>query len=515
MSADLAGLLQACTQAQRAADWERATVLAQQAVALAPEDPLAGLSLAECALRRPSGVQEAHDIVTRHWDAVLADRALARKAWEALMRACDHDRLAQLPPVLSLYTDVDPAIVPFMPVPLRRLSGTAAEYDALIAFQGRWAEQAMAQAAADPLPPAVPVAKSRPRIGLLTERWLPMIVQALDPVVDGLRKHFDLFGYCAPVADRNGATGKLLRRLHRVSEATSMRALALAVQEDGIDLLIDLNGLQQSGSLSAVMAWRPAPVQIIWLARPSPLPLPVVDLQLLDPHLLAPTPWHAESARLLPNAWACFHRPASLAIDPEPPSARTGMITVGTMQPPEYLREETIALWARVLLAIPKSRFLMIRPECASPIIAANLTRAFGRHGVAADRLAFERNQKGVHHLTGYAAMDIALDAVPISAGMVTMEALWMGVPVVSWAGPQSMHRLGATFLANAGAGDLAVTDTDAYVAAATALAGDLDRRRTLRTSLRAALSASPLCDADKFVKSLIPVLRDLVTPAA
>ena len=97
--------------------------------------------------------------------------------------------------------------------------------------------------------------------------------------------------------------------------------------------------------------------------------------------------------------------------------------------------------------------------------------------------------------------MDISLDTFPLTGGMTTCEALWMGVPVVSLAGKAVYERLSHSLLINAGLGDLSTGTVDAFVARAVALAGDVQRLRQWRAEGRASILAGALGDAPGFAR--------------
>jgi predicted O-linked N-acetylglucosamine transferase (SPINDLY family) len=103
-----------------------------------------------------------------------------------------------------------------------------------------------------------------------------------------------------------------------------------------------------------------------------------------------------------------------------------------------------------------------------------------------------------------YDGIDIALDPVGgIGGGTTTCEALWMGVPVVTLAGVRHADRMTVAMLDALGYGAWAAETADGYVERVGALAADTSGRRQLRTSLRATMAASTLCDSKSLVTAL------------
>jgi predicted O-linked N-acetylglucosamine transferase (SPINDLY family) len=207
-----------------------------------------------------------------------------------------------------------------------------------------------------------------------------------------------------------------------------------------------------------------------------------------------------EQAWTMPRSWIALG-PTTFseahAIDPRPPEARRGFVTLGTANNPYKFTRESLRAWARITAAVPDARFCFLRPEGASAVFRANMVAAFAAEGVGAERIEF-RAVRGAH-MGGYNDIDVTLDTFPLTGGTTTVEALWMGAPVVSLRGEGFHERLSASILTNAGLADLIADDLEAYRAKALALAADRARRAELRATLRERLRAGPLGDAAGF----------------
>jgi predicted O-linked N-acetylglucosamine transferase (SPINDLY family) len=113
--------------------------------------------------------------------------------------------------------------------------------------------------------------------------------------------------------------------------------------------------------------------------------------------------------------------------------------------------------------------------------------------------------------LAQYGDIDIALDTFPFNGGATTLEALWMGVPVVTIAGDTVVSRQTISALANIGLDEtLAFADRDAYVQGAIALAHDHDRLKALRETIRPRMAASPLRQSEAFTRDLETLYRQM-----
>ena len=134
----------------------------------------------------------------------------------------------------------------------------------------------------------------------------------------------------------------------------------------------------------------------------------------------------------------------------------------------------------------------------------------FAGQGVAAERVSFVGRMPLTEYLRLYQEVDVALDPFPYGGGTTTCDALWMGVPVVSLAGPTAVSRGGLSILSNVGLADLVANDAAQYVRTAVALASDLPRLAELRAGLRQRMQGSPLMDAHRFARDVEAAYRRL-----
>ncbi len=105
-------------------------------------------------------------------------------------------------------------------------------------------------------------------------------------------------------------------------------------------------------------------------------------------------------------------------------------------------------------------------------------------------------------YFLAYNRIDLALDPFPFTGGTVSIEGLWMGVPVLTLAGNSLVSRQGAGILMNTGLRDWVATGEEAYVNKATQFASNLDGLCALRADLRSQILKSPLFDAQRFARN-------------
>jgi protein O-GlcNAc transferase len=113
-------------------------------------------------------------------------------------------------------------------------------------------------------------------------------------------------------------------------------------------------------------------------------------------------------------------------------------------------------------------------------------------------------------YLAAYQRVDIALDPFPYPGGATSVEALWMGVPVLTMTGESFVSRQGVGLMMNAGLPEWVAIDGEDYVARAVSHAGDLQRLAAWRSGLRQQVLASPIFDASRFAGHFEAALRGM-----
>lgn len=275
--------------------------------------------------------------------------------------------------------------------------------------------------------------------------------------------------------------------------------LAARIAEAGIDVLIDLNGYSVPDRLG-LFARRPAPVQLGWFNMFATTGTDAFDALIGDEAVLPPEEERFYSERILrvPGSYLAFEVAYPVPDVEPPPSLSAGAITFGSLCSAIKLTDPVIAAWGRILRGAPQAR-LLLRHGTLEDASNQDLLRArFAQQGVDPARLTLEGRAPHLDFLATYARVDIALDTFPYNGGTTTTEALWQGVPVLSFNGDRWASRTSRSLLLAAGLGDWVADDLDGYVDRAIALARDPatpDRLAALRQTMRERLRASQVCD--------------------
>jgi predicted O-linked N-acetylglucosamine transferase (SPINDLY family) len=203
---------------------------------------------------------------------------------------------------------------------------------------------------------------------------------------------------------------------------------------------------------------------------------------------------------VLPETFWCYDPLEVLPVAGALPARERGSVTFGSLNNVLKVNEGIVDVWARVLLSVPRSTITLLAP--VGEARRAMLGR-FEARGVTPDRVRFVEYQARQAYLETYRGIDVALDTFPYNGHTTSLDAFWMGVPVVTLVGPAVVGRAGYSQAMNLGLPELVAPDADRFVEVAVGLSADLEHLASLRDELRGRMERSPLMDAARFARNL------------
>ena len=386
-------------------------------------------------------------------------------------------------------------------------------YDAqaLLAEHRQWAQRFAEPLAAEIAPYGNDRAPDRKlRIGYVSPdfRDHPVGHLVLPLFANHDRQQIEIVGY-ADVRKPDALTAKFkaLASEWCVSGCLSDRQLAERIRGDRIDILVDL-ALHTAGNRMLVFARKPAPVQVSMLGMPTTTGLATIDYRLTDPYFDPPgaadAAYTEQSIRLPHSIW-CYEPHAEAPVVGPLPAVSNGLVTFGCLNHFAKVSRPTLETWTRILQALPGARLvLQAVPGSYLDPVRGRLQDA----GIAPDRVQFLPKVPRHEYLRRYHQLDISLDPFPYNGHTSTLDAVWMGVPVIALAGRTGVGRAGVSVLSNLELPELIAKTPEQYVAIAVALAGDHPRLAALRAALRPKMQASPLVDGKQYAADIETAFR-------
>lgn len=293
--------------------------------------------------------------------------------------------------------------------------------------------------------------------------------------------------------------------------------VAKLIYSHKIDILIEINGHTANNCLS-IMSCQPAPISINYLGYPNTTGMTSIKYRLTDEVAddVNTQQAYTEQVVRIPAPFLCYTPPYRIPdVDVQPlPFLRHRFITFGTFNRASKLNEIVIQAWCRILLRVPNSRLLIKDHTMDNEITRRNLQQRFTNYGVHPSRIVLIAWTKTtVEHLQKYSELDIGLDTFPYAGTTTTCDALYMGVPVVTFKLPYSIHchNVGASIVSSVPVtANLVAHSLNEYMEIAVNLANDVARLQNIRKSLRESMLASPLCDTRRYTKNVEKLYKEL-----
>ncbi len=282
--------------------------------------------------------------------------------------------------------------------------------------------------------------------------------------------------------------------------------VAEQVERDGVDVLVDLSGHTAHNRLG-IFARRPAPVQLTWLGYNATTGMNQMDGIICDQWLVPPEEeaYYSERPARLPHTIYSFGMLDEAPTRPVP----TEGVWFGCFSTADRINERTARVWSEILRREPRAKLLLKARSFGSEQARKRTLDLFAPYGIDPDRIAFSGPVPRAEFLQEMGGVRVLLDPFPCNGGTTTVEALWMGVPVVTLHGDRFVGHVGESILMTAGMPELVAIDEEDYVAKALAIATDLPRLEQMRTGLRQQLKGTSLFDGEAFTRSLEELYMD------
>jgi predicted O-linked N-acetylglucosamine transferase (SPINDLY family) len=297
------------------------------------------------------------------------------------------------------------------------------------------------------------------------------------------------------------------KRFAVIAGLDDARAAAL-IADDDLDILVDLS-THTRGARPGILARKPARVQITHIASAGPWDCP---RSTTSSPTTTPTCRRTRSSRSS-ACWrwtaACFHsarragEPASLR------STNLGLaadaIVIGA-----FVSPLAVAAMPRfVARRAGRIRAAADRRPAANPALRDSYLRLAQAAGIARERIVFlPQGRDDAENQARYRLVDFVLDTMPFGGVNGTIEALDMGVPVVTLVGKRHGERTSFSILRNLGVTATIANTGREYAGIAARLADEPAFRAEVSAAIAAGLAQSPLVDMVAHTRNLEAAYR-------
>jgi len=274
------------------------------------------------------------------------------------------------------------------------------------------------------------------------------------------------------------------------------------VGKDSVDILFDLSGHTAKNRLS-IFVNKAAPVQVTWCGYNASTGLKEIDYIIVDPYVVPLTDqkYFTEKIFQLPNTFQCISINDDIKIDHSSYQNKKD-ITFGSFNNLSKINDNVIEVWSEILKKVQNSKLFLKAKQLDNLIIVENIKKKFQKKGISADKIITEGPSKTRKEmLKKYNQIDIALDPFPYSGITTSLEANWMGVPLLTKKGNNFYSRIGTSINKNLNMEDWIANDEKDYILKAISKASDLKKLFQIKRELRNNFLKSPLSNTKQYAK--------------
>jgi predicted O-linked N-acetylglucosamine transferase (SPINDLY family) len=354
----------------------------------------------------------------------------------------------------------------------------------------------------------------RLRIGYLSsdlrEHAIGFLMSELFELHD--REKVEVFAYYCGIKTDDPTKRRINAAVEHWVDVNDMDDLATAqrIAADNIDILVDVNGYTRDAR-TKVLSYRPAPVIVNWLGYPGSMASPYHQYIIADEWLIPKDfeLYYTEKVARLP----CYQptdRKRVIAAE-RPTRKDAGLpddaVVFCCFNGAHKLRKLTFDRWMQILADVPNSVLWLLG---SSDVTHETLREGAKARGISPDRIVFAAKLPNPKHLARYPLADLFLDTFPYGAHTTASDALWMGVPVLTFSGRGFASRVCGSLVHSVGMPEMVCDSPEDYVKKAIALGNDSAALKRCREKLAKVRDTSVLFDMNGLTRSLEGLYRQM-----
>jgi protein O-GlcNAc transferase len=286
--------------------------------------------------------------------------------------------------------------------------------------------------------------------------------------------------------------------------------IAELIVDDEIDILIDTLGHVKHNSLD-VFSLKPAPIQISMVGYWGSTGLPQMDYLLVQKDWTKPeevTNYHEKIIEVEHFYYQAKYKDIDIL---EAPCLVNDFITFGCFNRGQKINSKVLSIWSIILNLLPNSNLILSYIALGEAEFREDMWVFFESQGISRTRIKLHEyiSTEAYFHL--HNEIDIVLDPFPFSGGCTTIDALWMGVPVITKKGDRTAGRFSEDFLNLCKVPELISENEQDYIFKAIELGKDFKRIQNYKNTLRDKLIESKISDPKAAAKHFEEALETII----
>jgi len=271
-----------------------------------------------------------------------------------------------------------------------------------------------------------------------------------------------------------------------------------------IDIAVDLKG-HTYNSRPGIFSHRCAPIQINFLGYPGTAGTRYHDYILSDENVIPTklTKFYSEKIIYMPNSYLCYDRKKPKrenSFTRQELGLPENSIVFACFNNNYKITKDIFGAWMTILKSNKNSVLWLFEDNIFAQ---ENLKSMTSQCGIDPARVIFAKPMNLVDHLDRHNCADIFLDTYPCNAHTTSMDALWMGLPIITLYGNSYASRVAMSLLNSLGLKKYATKSLDEYIKMAIELSNNQLERNNIKSHILDENNRSKIFDSFNFTKYL------------
>ena len=320
------------------------------------------------------------------------------------------------------------------------------------------------------------------------------------------KNQFELFGFYFGPPDSSKIHKRVSSAFNHFIDVglKSDKDITLMSREIGIDIAVDLTGFTGLARTD-IFSYRAAPIQVNYLGYPGTIGAEYIDYIIADP-IIIPTEsqqYYSEKVVYLPNSYLVYDTQRSMpdrVFTKDELGLPKDSFVFCCFNNNYKITPNTFDGWVRILKAVKGSVLWLLEDN---PIAASNLRKEAQFRGLDPNRLVFAKRMDTSEYLARNYVADLFIDTFPYNAHATATDALWAGLPILTYMGESFASRVAASLLNAIELPELIATTQEQYEARAIDLATNPEKLKAIKYKLERNRLTTALFDTPRFTKHI------------
>ena len=321
------------------------------------------------------------------------------------------------------------------------------------------------------------------------------------------KTQFELIGlYFGPKTDDEYHV-RILSAFDKFIDVSDMSDIDIAKLSRSIqiDIAVDLAGFTNN-SRTGIFAYRAAPIQINYIGYPATTGANYMDYIIAD-EMIIPTQsqqYYSEKIIYLPYTFKATDtklKVSEKAFTREEFNLPVNSFVFCCFNNSFKILPETFDVWMRILKSAENSVLWLADTNSTAK---ANLKKEAEVRGISPSRIIFSNTMVELaDHFARLRLADLFLDTFTFNAHTTAGDALWSGLPLLTFKGRSFASRVASSLLNAVELPELIARDVEQYESIAIELAKNPEKLRLIKSKLQRNIKTTPLFNMTNFTKYL------------